>query len=533
MAIYKKSCLLLSLMLVALLVSSVSLASELDLQFDDVPFAQIYRMIGESQGLNVLVDPSVQGRGTFGLQGVTFEEALDLISRYSGYSYHLEGHTLLVGGREPLEEAEAREIRYVNTTALTAQEVLDSLALVMPRSDVYVQPEGGLVVLQGSAEVLNRAETLIAKLDAAKPVKTVQTTDTSVLQIFKDLSAQMGLNLVADPSLDQKRVFLNVVNQTPDELIAQIQKLMPLKVERTESTLLVASLADLSAERIKVYRLNYANPEATQSALTTLVPEGNVRIDEDRKSVIVRGTEMQLAEVDLFLIDFDTPLPQVVLEVWVQEISTEALRDLGVEWRGVPSFSGGDAPIFFELQWEPWELILALKALEDSGDAKLLASPQIATISGQEARIFVGDRVPIVLDDTEGERSIHFLESGINLRVTPRISDDGYVTIHVRPEVSTFVWRSDTDFPQIRTREAETTVRVKDGQPIVLGGLLQEQESENISRIPFLSQLPLLGSLFQWKETKNFRTETTIFLIPRIVDGDHGVVDQSFFIEAQ
>jgi type II secretory pathway component GspD/PulD (secretin) len=199
----------------------------------------------------------------------------------------------------------------------------------------------------------------------------------------------------------------------------------------------------------------------------------------------------------------------------------------------VPSFSGGDAPIFFELQWEPWELILALKALEDSGDAKLLASPQIATLSGQEARIFVGDRVPIVLDDTEGERSIHFLESGINLRVTPRISDDGYVTIHVRPEVSTFVWRSDTDFPQIRTREAETTVRVKDGQPIVLGGLLQEQESENISRIPFLSQLPLLGSLFQWKETKNFRTETTIFLIPRIVDGDHGVVDQSFFIEAQ
>lgn len=131
-----------------------------------------------------------------------------------------------------------------------------------------------------------------------------------------------------------------------------------------------------------------------------------------------------------------------------QEISTEALRDLGVEWRGVPSFSGGDAPIFLELQWEPWELILALKALEDSGDAKLLASPQIATISGQEARIFVGDRVPIVLDDTEGERSIHFLESGINLRVTPRISDDGYVTIHVRPEVSTFVWRSDTDFPR-------------------------------------------------------------------------------------
>ncbi|NMB21563.1 MAG: type II secretion system protein GspD [Firmicutes bacterium] len=533
MVILRKPCLLLTAILVTLLIGSVAMASELDLQFDDVPFAQIYRMLGESQGLNVLVDPSVQGRGTFGLQGVSFEEALDLISLHSGYTYRLEGRTLLVSGKEPVQEEKVKEIRYVSTTALTPEEVFDGLALIMPRSDVYVQQGGGLVVLQGTLETLDRAEALLTKLDASKAAKPTITTDRSVLQIFKELSANMGLNLVADPALEQKRVFLNVVNQTPDELIAQIQQLVPLKVERTESTLMVASLADLSTERIKVYRLNYANPEATQSALTTLVPEGNVRIDEDRKSVIVRGTEMQLAEVDLFMIDFDTPLPQVVLEVWVQEMSTEALKNLGVEWKGLPSFSGGDAPVFFELQWEPWELILALRALEDAGDAKLLASPKIATLSGQEARIFVGDRVPIVLDDKEGERSIHFLESGINLRVTPRISDDGYVTILVRPEVSTFIWRTDTDFPQIRTREAETTVRVKDGQPIVLGGLLQEQESENISRIPFLSQLPLLGSLFQWKENKNYRTETTIFLIPRIVDGDHGVVDQGFFTAAQ
>jgi type IV pilus assembly protein PilQ len=145
----------------------------------------------------------------------------------------------------------------------------------------------------------------------------------------------------------------------------------------------------------------------------------------------------------------------------------------------------------------------------------------------------VGDRVPVLIDDKEGNRTIEFLESGINLKVTPRISDDDYVTILVQPEVSTFVWRSDTQYPQIRTREVETTVRVKDGTPIVLGGLLQEQETELISRIPFLSQLPLLGSLFQWKQTQSDQTEMTIFLIPRIVRGETGVVDQDFFTIAQ
>lgn len=524
---------ILTLMLVAVLLTSVGSAEELDLSFNQLEFSQIYQLLADSQGLNVLVDPSVVGTGTFRLQGVSFEEALELISQHSGYGYRLDGKTLVVASPARLQAMKSTGVRYVRTTALSAQEVLDALALVIPRSDVYVQPEGGLVVLYGTDEVLDRAEDLLSALDASKTALPSKTTDRSLLEVFQELSAEMGLNLIADPALEGKRIFIHVVNQEPEELIRQIQQIVPLKVERTANTLVVASLAELSTERMKVYNLNYAEPEATQNVLTAFVPAENIRVDADRKSVVVKGTELELAEVDLFMNDFDTALPQVVLEVWVQEISTDGLRQLGVEWDGLLSFSGGDAPVFFELDWEPWELILALKALEDDNMGKLLANPKIATLSGQEARIFVGDRVPVLIDDKEGNRTMEFLESGINLKVTPRISDDDYVTILVQPEVSTFVWRSDTQYPQIRTREVETTVRVKDGTPIVLGGLLQEQETELISRIPFLSQLPLLGSLFQWKQTQSDQTEMTIFLIPRIVHGESGVVDQDFFTIAQ
>ncbi len=510
-------------------------AKELDLSFEEAEYSYIFQVLGEAQGLNVVVDPNVTGKGTFQLKNVSFAEALDLIATVSGYQYRLENGTLLVATPQMFENLAGRELRYVQVHTLSASEVLDALKLVMPSSDVYVHPQGGLVVLQGSKQTLDQAEELLLALERSQnPIPIADDSSArSLLEIFKDLSAEMELNLVADPALETARLHLDIRNQDPEEIIRQIQSLVPLRVEISETTLAVGSPVSSNGERMKVYRLNYAEPEAAQTALSMLVDPGKIRLDEDRKSLIVRGTDAELAEVDLFLADYDQSAPQVVLEVWVQEISTEALKDLGIEWRGVPSFAGGNAPVFLELEWKPWDLILALKILEEQGDATILANPKITTISGQEASIFVGDRVPVVLDSPDGTRTMEFLESGINLRVTPRISDDDYVTILVQPEVSTFIWRTDTAYPQIRTREAETTVRVKSGQPFVLGGLIQEQENELLKQIPFLSQLPVLGKLFQWKETSRTQTEMTIFVIPRIVNEDEGVVYPDFFTKAQ
>lgn len=284
---------------------------------------------------------------------------------------------------------------------------------------------------------------------------------------------------------------------------------------------------------MRVYRLNYAQPETVRTALSLLIDDSRMRIDPESKGIIVRATEAEHEEIAAFLADFDKPIPQVVLEVWVQETTADALRNMGIDFKGVPNFQESNAPVFLELEWQAWELIMALRLLEEKGDSKLLANPKITTLSGQPASIFVGDRVPIVLTDEEGRSTLEFLESGINLQVTPRISEDDYITIVVEPEVSTFIWRADTVYPQIRTREAQTTVRVKSGQPFVMGGLLQEQENEAIKRIPFLGELPILGKLFQWKETKNGSTEMTIFVIPRIVRDGEVVEGQDFFAQAQ
>jgi len=142
---------------------------------------------------------------------------------------------------------------------------------------------------------------------------------------------------------------------------------------------------------------------------------------------------------------------------------------------------------------------------------------------------FVGDRIPIVLADEEGNQNIDFLESGINLSVLPRISEDGLITIEVRPEVSLFKFVEGTEYPQIRTREARTTVRVKAGQPVLIGGLIQEQEHEEVNKVPFVGDLPIIGRLFRKAGTITEKTEMSIILIPRIIDGSEGLVAGPFF----
>ena len=451
-----------------------------NLSFDGVDYAHIFQTLGRLQGLNVLVDPSVAGQGTFELENLSFREALNLVAGFGGFDYRIIGNTLVVASPEKLRQInrlDVEAVRFFQIEHAKPSDIGEALRLIVPQEQMYIQPERGLVILLGAKDVLEQAEEIIAVLD--KPS----------VQAFLQETAPEG---AAEPTA-----------------------------------------AAAPKYQLRVYRLNYAEPETVLSALSMIIDESRMRLDPESKGIIVRATADELAEVEAFLADIDQPIPQVVLEVWVQEMTADALRNLGIDWKGIPSFEESTAPVFLELEWKPWDLVLALRLLEEKGDAKLLANPKITTVSGKKASIFVGDRVPVVLTDDEGRTTMEFLESGINLQVTPRISEDEYITILVEPQVSTFIWRADTDYPQIRTREAQTTVRVKDGQPFVLAGLLQEQDNEAIKGIPFLSQLPILGQLFQWKETKHTQTEMTIFLIPRIVTDEEEVAYSDFFTPTQ
>lgn len=530
-----------TLLLCAILCLPIHAADTVSLSFENAEYTHIFRILAESAGLNVLIDPSVSGRGSFSLQGVSIGEALDLISEVSGMGYRVRGSTLIVAAKARLKEMESSTVRFLQVSHLSPETVKSALSVVMDVEDIYIQSETGLVVLQGPESTLKAAEEILNHLD--RPGRaTIDTEDQSLLDVLLVLSEELQLNLIADPSLAGQRIVLNRREVDPWELLRILESMAGIEVSIDGGTLIANGIKQPSAppmqdkpkERIKVYRLDYAEPDVVFSALTMILSEEQIRSHSEGKTVMVRALPEQLAEADLLVEELDEPLPQVLLEVWVQEMSADALKNMGIDWKGLPSLAGDrDTPTVIELTWEPWELVMALRALEDAGQAKLLANPKIATLNGKEASIFVGDRVPITLTNKDGETYLEFLESGINLKVIPRVSEDEYITIQVRPEVSTFIWRGENQHPQIRTREAETEVRVKNGQPIIIGGLLQEQENELITKIPIISELPILGRLFRWQETKTLQTEMTIFLIPHIVSDDEGVMNQSFFTPAQ
>lgn len=172
-----------------------------------------------------------------------------------------------------------------------------------------------------------------------------------------------------------------------------------------------------------------------------------------------------------------------------------------------------------------------IEALQTVGETKTLSNPRIAVLNNHEAKILVGSTEPYVTSETTTttsnpiiSESINFIDVGVKLFVTPRIHGDGYITMVIRPEVSntpTSIETASGNFiPVVETTEAETTVTIKDGVTIVMGGLIKDQAVDDFKKVPILGDIPILGYIFRSKSKEMTRSELVIFLTATIITGD-------------
>lgn len=264
-------------------------------------------------------------------------------------------------------------------------------------------------------------------------------------------------------------------------------------------------------------------------------------IDYATNSLILFGTVAEAEKIQGLLNELDIPYQQVSLEAEVLAISKEKNRDLGIEW------SWDTAPQYAERTIDeegnvtvaraknsgiiqfgrnpegyPYEFYYQAKinALVSNGDAKVLAKPKVTTIDGKRAQILIGDRIPVLVDkiqDGATTTTIEYVDAGIKLTFLPRINSADFITVDVRTEVSGATLVSDMKAYKITTREAETTVRLKNGQTMVIGGLIGTTDNETKKAVPFFSELPMIGALFKNFSKSRNDTEVVIFLTPRIV----------------
>jgi type II secretory pathway component GspD/PulD (secretin) len=275
----------------------------------------------------------------------------------------------------------------------------------------------------------------------------------------------------------------------------------------------------IEPQETAIFSLKYASPADITSKLNLYVPVDRVRVDNRTNTVFVTGTRDELAKVKQMVEALDIPIPQVAIVARVEEISSSAMRKLGIDWDfGKLQIDTTVAPIGVSLGYES-----TLKILEDNGDAVSLAKPGITTLDGNEANILLGDKVPVPIETIEKEqvvKNVQFVEVGVKLKILPRVNKDGRVTVVLSPEISSLTGFTDQGYPQISTRQAQTIVNVRNGETIAIGGLFQRQEIDSLRKVPFLGDLPILGSLFRTK-TKNFKdSEVVVFVTPIIIDPD-------------
>lgn len=275
--------------------------------------------------------------------------------------------------------------------------------------------------------------------------------------------------------------------------------------------------------------------------------------DTSTNSLIAFGAPEQIEKVQQLLKELDVPYQQILLEAQVMALSKNASRQLGIDWTWsqfpmqnqsasgsggststgsgtstVSSFpiaivTGGDGQLY------KFGVNATLNALITSGDGKILARPNVTTFNGNRATIFVGDQLPIVTPNasTAGgpvTYTTSYKNAGITLSYIPRINEDEKISASVFVEVSTpvavvlDVGGQKTTAYQITTRSAQTNVRMKDGDTMVIGGLISSQEIKNLNKVPILGDLPFLGKLFQSVSKSKNETEVVIFLKARILN---------------
>ena len=309
------------------------------------------------------------------------------------------------------------------------------------------------------------------------------------------------------------------------------------------------------------YRYSYKDGDEKDTR-ENIKRDDRVMISPETNSLILFGTETEYERARNLLANLDVELKQVSVEAKILAIDKSASKNLGIDWlwSTVPqypdysmeyhaakydNFGNQTLPAYIEEKYTrqsndttghgiiqfgrgplgiPFEFYYGarINALVTDGKAKILSRPNITTVQGKEAVINIGSSVPVPKESVTNSTtttSIEYRDAGIILKYTPRVNADGTITATIHTEVSTPQYVEDLKAYRFNTRSADTTVTVRDGEPMVIGGLIGAEDGKSVSKIPFLGDLPILGALFRSHKKNKSESELLIFITAHVING--------------
>ena len=439
-----------------------------------------------------------------------------------------------------------------------AQDVAGSVNLLV--SDVSISDI--LKILFSTNNLAYQVQGNVIKIISSNEYKIRQGVDfndqrRTVIYQLKYASAQNVGTLLGNVKSDIGKIIFDdttgllVVVDTPQKI-----EEMDAVVKKSD----ISTIARVLPTETKVFELSYARVDAIQAEVTAALTAnvGTIRTDVRTNTFVITDLPHKLGEIGTIIKAFDRKTREVFIEAKIIQVTLSDTHKWGIDWDRL--FTAGQAGGISDLSVTPESslplglddtfgkltiartgtnaLNFVLEALAAVGETKILSNPHIATEEGKEATINVLTKQPYsettttTTDAATTESTdFTFVDVGVKLNVTPTINKEGYISMLIKPEVSSITSffpseTADQRVPVIETSNAESTILIKDGTTIIIAGMIKDYKQKSANKVPVLGDVPVVGKLFQNNSDTVQRTETVVFLTPRIISGQESFLLQ-------
>jgi type IV pilus assembly protein PilQ len=399
---------------------------------------------------------------------------------------------------------------------------------------------------------------------------SVDFRDTAIDDVIRIMAEQADVDVVKSPKVTGT-VTAKLKDVPLEEALRNILAAHGYDYVMSKNMIRVAPSGEITqeAEKLisKIYRIYYADIKGVEKALGKFISQrGSISVNVGTSNIIITDTESKIKAIDTFIEEIDRITPQILVEARIYDISSQDKLDLGIEWNagnrvnylnsdgevvGAPGTaginpsgttnafqtgvftgaaaktSGTNGALRFGWLKNNLDIDMLIKAQQNLINAKLLANPRILVLDNEKAQIKITSEIPYQeLTQTSGGGNIgttSFKDVGVSLDVVPHLTRDDMIRLNLRPtfavQAGSVVLQAGTTYPVpiVDKREAETTLLVKDGQTVVLGGLRKKDVNKTVNKIPLLGDIPIICYLFRFEGESTINSELVVFVTPSIV----------------
>ncbi len=387
-------------------------------------------------------------------------------------------------------------------------------------------------------ETQTRRQGSLQLASAQKPI-TLEFREASIRTVFEALARAADINFVFDKDVrSDAKVTLFLKGTTVEEAMRVILSTQQLGQKLLNDKTVLVYPATQQKQRdvldtvTRTFYLVNADPKQAQSLIRTVAKTRDIHVDERLNLLVVRDTPEVMRLVERLIQNIDLADPEVMLELEVMEVSNNQLESLGINWPSSVSYGlpNGAAQLNTLSGLQAFTTNpLAVATLTASGaNTTILANPKIRARNREKAHVLLGEKLPVFTTTStplngsvSNAVSINYVDVGLKLDVEPQVQLDNDVTIKVALEVSSITNKvngpSGSFAYQVGTRQANTTLRLRDGETQILAGLINDSESRSTAGLPYLHDAPLVGRLFGLTTDERKKSEIVLLVTPHII----------------